>query len=200
MKLWHFADRAGNGNARSRRTAVAARVGAAAADRKKAATVSVRPASHPTPIHPPVRGRSPASASSVQVRPRHQANDLALKPRPARSGRASCATSPAGPTHLYRRARNGRIRTEHATVADFGPQDHTAASAIIEELASIGRHGLDLRRAAVGASYARLQDRLAIRHRSIQGKAIRHRQPNQREASHEAPRECRHHRGRSFLL
>jgi hypothetical protein len=49
-------------------------------------------------------------------------------------------------THgLNRRARNRAVGTEHTTIARLRPQRRAAATACIEKLARIGRHGLRFR-------------------------------------------------------
>src|ERR1700686_4674311 len=53
---------------------------------------------------------------------------------------------------LYRRARHGAVRAEHAAIAREGLEPFATALAVIEELAGIGRHRLDSLIAAFWAS------------------------------------------------
>ena len=54
------------------------------------------------------------------------------------------------------RAWNGAVRAEHAAIAGFGLKPVAAADAVIEELASVSRHGLCGLVAAGGAGQGRL--------------------------------------------
>src|SRR6516162_5653676 len=62
------------------------------------------------------------------------------------------------PLGLNRRARHGAERAKHAAVAGLRLQHRVAASALVEELARVGRHGFRLGGAAVRARNERLQD------------------------------------------
>lgn len=50
--------------------------------------------------------------------------------------------------YLYRRAGNRSVRAKHAAIARLGSQQCAAPGAVVEKLASVGRHGFDLRGAA----------------------------------------------------
>jgi hypothetical protein len=59
---------------------------------------------------------------------------------------------------LDRRTRHAALGTEHATIAKFGLQQFAAAGAVVEELASISRHGFGGLVAAMWTGLRALQD------------------------------------------
>jgi hypothetical protein len=71
--------------------------------------------------------------------------------RPPSVGSLGLTTAFAPAVDLDRRARDGTVRAEHATVACLGLEALAAAFAVIKELAGIGRHRLDGPMAALRA-------------------------------------------------
>src|SRR5258706_3482379 len=72
---------------------------------------------------------------------------------------------------LLGRARTATVGAKHAAVARLGSQQFAAARALIEELAGIGRHSLNLGSATVWASDGREQ--FAVRHTYSRDRAAR---------------------------
>ena len=62
-----------------------------------------------------------------------------------------------GRAHLDRRARDGPVRAKDAAIASLGLEPGSASLAVIEELASVGRHGLRGLMPAGGTGDGRLQ-------------------------------------------
>ena len=62
-----------------------------------------------------------------------------------------------GRAHLDRRARDGPVRAKDAAIASLGLEPGSASLAVIEELASVGRHGLRGLMPAGGTGEGRLQ-------------------------------------------
>ena len=130
------------------------------------------------------------------VRPRRFASSVRRRRRTRRAVRRmqSCAALACRFTAsaLAARLLNGGTRrraerTEHAAIAGLWAQQRPAAGAFVKELACVGRHGFELRRAAFrtsdkglfdceAAAHARLNSRLAsgIRHLSAPRRAQTH--------------------------
>jgi len=87
--------------------------------------------------------------------------------RPSSTSREA-ATTLAGaatfvvPAFLDRRAGHRPVGTKYAAMAWHGLEQHLARGALVEELARVGRHGLDLRGAALRAGECRLENDIHI--------------------------------------
>src|SRR5579885_119494 len=95
-----------------------------------------------------VRGQESASLRLASADDHRTSRSWALVASP---GTAVLGGVARFPRQLHRRARHIRIRTKHAAIAGFGFQQRAAALAVVEELASIGRHGFRLAMTALGA-------------------------------------------------
>jgi hypothetical protein len=75
---------------------------------------------------------------------------------------ATALLSAAGPLLLDRWTRHGAVGAEHAAVAGFRTEQLAATLAVVEKLASVGRHGFGCPMAAMRTGQRALQNRLGF--------------------------------------
>src|SRR5262245_32982160 len=89
-----------------------------------------------------------------RARPQHRAHDLPWGLPHTAGGRASLART----SSLNRWTRHRAIGTEHAAIPLLRAQRRATATACVEDLAGVGRHGFRLRGGAVQAGDDGLKD------------------------------------------